>query len=136
MSDVNVSTLDQIKAEITTAIDRVRDDFGSEIARLDKMDKILMGGGVAIAALVVLETRTLAQLMKGVGQLAQTVGEIAAALPQGQVPVMAQETPGPVPSNGRHGYDPGPQEVPEEVKATLKRDPGVVNDEESVTEDG
>lgn len=84
---------------------------------------------VGIAGLVVLETKALAQLMKGVSQLAQTVGEIASALQQGQAPVVPTSVAGPVPSNGRHGYDPGPQEVPEEIKTALRDNPSVVEEE-------
>jgi hypothetical protein len=125
----NVSMLDQIKAEVSTAITQVRLDFGDEVANLKKFDRYILGGLVGVAGLVVIETKALAQLMKGVGQLAQTVGEIASALQQGQAPVVPQTAAGPVPSNGRHGYDPGPQEVPEEVKTALRDTPNVVPEE-------
>ena len=120
--------LDQIRSEVTSAIEKVRVDFGDEIANLQKWDKYLLGGMVAIGGLLMIETKAVAQLMKGVGQLAQAVGEISAALQQGQAPVVPQQQAGPVPSNGRHGYDPGPQEVPEEIKEKLKNDPGVVEE--------
>jgi hypothetical protein len=120
--------LDQIKAEVSTAITQVRVDFGDEVANLKKFDKYILGGLVGVAGLVVLETKALAQLMKGMGQLAQTVGEITSALQQGQAPVVPTPVAGPVPSNGRHGYDPGPQEVPEEVKTALRTDPQVMEE--------
>ena len=120
--------LDQIKAEVSSAITQVRLDFGDEVANLKKFDKYVLGGMVGIAGLVVLETKALAQLMKGVSQLAQTVGEIASALQQGQAPVVPQPQASPVGGNGRHGYDPGPQEVPEEIKTALRDNPQVVEE--------
>jgi hypothetical protein len=117
------------------AITSVRQDFGDEISNLKKTDRYILGGMCGVGLLVVLETKALAQLMKGVGQLAQTVGEISAALSQGQAPVVPDTATGSVGGNGRHGYDPGPQEVPEEIKATLKREPNVMPDTESVVDD-
>jgi hypothetical protein len=107
----------QVKREVSDQLDLLRDEMADDIKALQGRDRMLMGGLALVAGVLVLETRFLTMMVKGMSGLGQQVAAISQAL-QPAPPMNISPPPAPTVVK-QNGYDTPVQEPPATVKQQL-----------------